>query len=77
MPGSGRVKVPTACAAFPKELIFTPRRWLEARYNLAGFTLMPTSGHFAAGEEPELLVDDVRALFRVCGRAPADEHREV
>ena len=62
-PGPQRVDVPTACAAFPKELIFTPRRWLEARYNLARYTIMPSGGHFAAGEEPELFVDDVRAFF--------------
>ena len=62
--GPQRVEVPTACAAFPKELIFTPRRWLEAGYNLTRYTIMPSGGHFAAGEEPELFVDDVRAFFR-------------
>ena len=66
--GSGgpprRVDVPTACAAFPKEIIFSPRRWLETRYNLTRYTVMPRGGHFAALEEPELLVDDVRAFFR-------------
>jgi pimeloyl-ACP methyl ester carboxylesterase len=59
-----RVAVPTACAAFPKEISFTPRRWLETRYNLTRFTIMPRGGHFAALEQPELLVDDVRAFFR-------------
>ena len=59
-----RVQVPTACAAFPKEIRFTPRRWLETRYNLTRFTIMPRGGHFAALEQPELLVDDVRAFFR-------------
>ena len=59
-----RIEVPTACAAFPKEFRYTPRRWLEARYNLIRFTLMPSGGHFAASEEPELYVGDVRAFFR-------------
>ena len=63
-PSTQRIEVPTACMAFPKELGFTPRRWLEARYNLRRFTLMPSGGHFAASEEPELFVDDVRAFFR-------------
>ena len=63
-PSTQRVEVPTACTAFPKEFRFTPRRWLEARYNLARFTIMPSGGHFAASEEPELFVDDVRAFFR-------------
>ena len=63
-PSTQRIEVPTACAAFPGEFRFTPRRWLEARYNLTRFTMMPSGGHFAASEEPALLVDDVRAFFR-------------
>ncbi|MEE2636452.1 MAG: epoxide hydrolase [Acidobacteriota bacterium] len=63
-PSRQRVEVPTACAAFPGEFRFTPRRWLEARYNLTRFTMMPSGGHFAASEEPELYVDDLRAFFR-------------
>lgn len=63
-PAAGRVEVPTGCAAFPKEISFTPRRWLEAAYNLTHFTIMPRGGHFAALEEPALLIDDVRAFFR-------------
>jgi pimeloyl-ACP methyl ester carboxylesterase len=59
-----RVEVPTACAAFPKEIRFTPRRWLETRYNLTRFTVMPRGGHFAALEQPDLLVEDVRVFFR-------------
>jgi microsomal epoxide hydrolase len=59
-----RVEVPTGCASFPKDLRFTPRLWLEKRYNLARFTIMPRGGHFAALEQPELFVDDVRAFFR-------------
>ena len=63
-PDPARIEVPTACAAFPGEFRFTPRRWLEARYNLVRFTMMPSGGHFAASEEPELYVDDLRAFFR-------------
>jgi pimeloyl-ACP methyl ester carboxylesterase len=61
---SRRVEVPTACAAFPKEIRYTPRRWLETRYNLTRFTIMPRGGHFAALEQPDLLVADVREFFR-------------
>jgi len=57
------VSVPTAGAIFPKEIYFTPRAWAEARYNIVRWTEMPRGGHFAALEEPELLVDDVRAFF--------------
>ena len=63
-PNSGRVTVPTACALFPKEISVPPRKWVEARYNLTRWTVMPKGGHFAALEQPQLLVDDVRAFFR-------------
>lgn len=58
-----RVDVPTACADFPKEIIWSPRKWLEARYNIVRWTEMPKGGHFAALEQPELLVTDIRAFF--------------
>jgi pimeloyl-ACP methyl ester carboxylesterase len=60
----GRVTVPTACAVFPKEIVLPPRRWVEARDNVTRWTEMPRGGHFAALEQPELLVDDIRAFFR-------------
>ncbi len=58
------VEVPTGVAVFPKEIYFVPRRWAESRYNIVRWTMMPRGGHFAALEEPELLVDDVRSFFR-------------
>ena len=61
---SRRIETATACADFPKEIIWSPRRWLEARYNITRWTVMPRGGHFAAFEQPDLLVDDVRAFFR-------------
>jgi microsomal epoxide hydrolase len=63
-PVQGKVAVPTACALFPKEISTPPRKWVEARYNLVRWTPMPQGGHFAALEQPDLLVDDVRAFFR-------------
>ena len=60
----GFIDVPTGAAVFPKEISFTPRVWAEARFNIVQWTVMPRGGHFAALEEPELLVDDVRAFFR-------------
>ena len=62
--GPRRIEVPTACADFPKEIIWAPQRWLERRYNITRWTVMPKGGHFAAFEQPALLVDDVRAFFR-------------
>ena len=58
------VESPMGVAVFQKEVILMPRRWAENYYNLKRWTLMPSGGHFAAMEEPQLLVDDVRTFFR-------------
>jgi pimeloyl-ACP methyl ester carboxylesterase len=58
------VQVPTAVAVFPRELIRVPRRFMERQVNLTRWTVMPRGGHFAPAEEPELLVEDLRAFFR-------------
>jgi pimeloyl-ACP methyl ester carboxylesterase len=60
---AGRVELPTGVAVFPKEILRTPRHWCEAAYNITHWTAMPRGGHFAAFEQPELFVDDVRAFF--------------
>lgn len=59
-----RIEVPTAVALFPKDLSRPPREWAERTCNLQQWTEMPRGGHFAAMEEPELLVEDIRAFFR-------------
>lgn len=60
-----RVEVPTACAVYPKELLeWPPRSYAERLYNVRQWTEMPRGGHFAAMEEPELLIEDIRAFAR-------------
>jgi len=59
-----RVEVPTAYAAFPREIVRPPRSWAERVYNIRRWTVMPAGGHFAALEEPQALVDDLRVFFR-------------
>jgi len=61
---SARVEVPTAVAIFPKDLVRTPREYAERFYDIRRWTEMPRGGHFAALEEPDLLVEDIRAAFR-------------
>ena len=63
----GRVEVPTGVAAFPREILRAPRRWCEPKYNITHWTDMPRGGHFAAFEQPELFVDDVRTFFSALG----------
>ena len=60
----GRVVVPTGVALFPQDLSLPPKRWAEAHYNITRWTEMPRGGHFAALEQPELLVEDIRAFYR-------------
>ncbi|OKH72098.1 epoxide hydrolase [Mycobacterium sp. SWH-M3] len=61
--GGEYVSLPTGVASFPLEILRAPRSWCEAGYNVTHFTKMPRGGHFAAFEQPELFVDDVRAFF--------------
>jgi epoxide hydrolase len=61
--GSGRVEVPTGVASFPKEILQAPRSWCEAGFNITHWSTMPRGGHFAAFEQPDLYVDDVRTFF--------------
>lgn len=62
--GAERVEVPTGVAIFPKDLVPAPRGFAERYFALERWTEMPRGGHFAAMEEPELLVEDIRAFFR-------------
>jgi pimeloyl-ACP methyl ester carboxylesterase len=59
-----RISTPTGYARYPKEIMQTSRRWAERDYNLVHFADQPRGGHFAAMEQPDLFVDDVRACFR-------------
>jgi microsomal epoxide hydrolase len=68
--GSGAVrvpaltKVPLGVANFPAEIISARRRWVERDNNLVHWSEFDRGGHFAALEEPDLLVDDIRTFFR-------------
>ncbi|MFN0095732.1 MAG: epoxide hydrolase family protein [Dehalococcoidia bacterium] len=56
--------VPVGIAVSPKDLVYTPRRIIEANANLVHWTEHPRGGHFGPAEEPELFIGDVRAFFR-------------
>ncbi len=57
-----RCETPTAFANFPGEALYAapPRSWAERAYNITRWTDMATGGHFAAMEEPDLFVTDLR-----------------
>jgi epoxide hydrolase len=59
------VTIPAGCSIFPKEIIRSSRRWAEKRYKkLVYFNELAQGGHFAAFEQPETFVREVRACFR-------------
>ncbi|MFJ5269507.1 epoxide hydrolase family protein [Streptomyces sp. NPDC088358] len=60
----GTSAVPTALAVFPHESFVPLRHIADRTNNIVRWTEFDRGGHFAAAEEPELLVDDVRAFFR-------------
>jgi pimeloyl-ACP methyl ester carboxylesterase len=65
IPSGGTVDVPTGYCAFPKEIIRPPRSIAQRMYtSIQRWTEMPRGGHFAAMEQPEALVDEIRAFFR-------------
>ncbi len=57
--------VPVGCSIFPKEIFRASRRWAEARFpTLSHWKELERGGHFAAFEQPEAFVDEVRTCFR-------------
>jgi epoxide hydrolase len=61
----GPVQAPIGCSIFPKEIFRGSRRWAEKQFPTLRYWNEPEKGgHFAAFEQPELFVDEVRAAFR-------------
>lgn len=58
------VHVPMGGTIYPKEIFRSSRRWAEARYkNIVHWSEQPKGGHFAAFEQPEAFLADIRACF--------------
>jgi microsomal epoxide hydrolase len=62
-PSDDYVSVPTAAAVFPKEIFRIPEAYAASRFNLVRYTRFDRGGHFAALEEPDLLVPDIKDFF--------------
>ncbi|MFE4552313.1 epoxide hydrolase family protein [Streptomyces sp. NPDC056785] len=62
--GPGVSTAPTALAVFPHEPQVPLRHIADRTNNIVRWTEFDRGGHFAAAEQPELLVEDVRAFFR-------------
>lgn len=59
-----RIEVPAGIAHFSAVDLLPPREWVEKAMNVQQWSVIPKGGHFAALEEPELLVEDIRNFFR-------------
>jgi pimeloyl-ACP methyl ester carboxylesterase len=64
-PPLGQVEVKAGCSIFPKEIFRCSRRWAEKKFTkLVYWNELPKGGHFAAFEQPEVFVEELRKCFR-------------
>jgi pimeloyl-ACP methyl ester carboxylesterase len=64
------IKIPVAVSAFPDEIYAAPRSWSERAYpKLIHYNKLRKGGHFAAWEQPELFVTEMRNAFRSLRKA--------
>ena len=60
-----KINVPTGVALFPAEMSeWPPRSYVERIFNVKHWTEMSSGGHFAALEQPEMLVKDIRNFIK-------------
>jgi len=68
-PGGGSpppIAVPAGCSIFPREIVRISRRWAEIGFaDLRYWNELDRGGHFAAFEQPELFVEELRSFFRL------------
>jgi pimeloyl-ACP methyl ester carboxylesterase len=59
------VKIPVAVSVFPDEIYAAPQSWAEQAYpKLIHYNRLDKGGHFAAWEQPQLFVEEMRASFK-------------
>ena len=59
------LQIPVAVSVFPDELYAAPQNWAEKAYpKLIHFNKLPKGGHFAAWEQPQFFVEEMRASFK-------------
>jgi pimeloyl-ACP methyl ester carboxylesterase len=60
------IAAPAGCSIFPKEIIRMSRRWAETRFtDIRYWNELDKGGHFAAFEQPDLFVNEIRSFFRL------------
>ena len=62
---AANVSIPTAVTIFPGEIYLAPKSWTERAYhNLIYYNQVDRGGHYAAWEQPEIFVSEMRAAFK-------------
>jgi hypothetical protein len=62
---AGIIEMPVGCSIFPREIFPAPRDWANKMYpNLFYWNDVARGGHFAAFEEPQLFVNELRSFKR-------------
>ena len=60
------ISVPTGCSIFPKDIPRPSRRWAARRFtDIRYWNELDRGGHFAALEQPEVFVNEIRSFFRL------------
>ena len=63
-PPQDEVDIPTGCSIFPKEIVRPSERWIRKRFtNLKYYNELEKGGHFAAFEQPEIFLQEIRTYF--------------
>ena len=64
----GPVDAPTGCSIFPHEIFRPSRRWAERRFtDIRYWNELDKGGHFAAFEQPDLYLNELRTFFDLVG----------
>ncbi len=64
-PNLDPIEMPVGCSIFPAEIFRSSKRWAEKRFpKLIHWNELDKGGHFAALEQPELFLEEVRTCFR-------------
>ncbi|MEE4146388.1 MAG: epoxide hydrolase family protein [Halieaceae bacterium] len=64
-PSLETITIPVGCSIFPREIFRSSRRWAEKRFtNLVYWNELEKGGHFAALEQPQLYLEEIRNCFR-------------
>ena len=59
------IDIPVGCSIFPKEIFRSSRRWAKRRFRqLIHWNELERGGHFAAFEQPQIFVNELRTCFR-------------